>query len=225
MRSLGLASGYVSEEFRIFERFLESIVCDVDINIYQQGGRADCFYYLKTGLVRSFIKFDDGREKRLRVYDSGNIFGFSSFIFETPHYATVTTLSKSEIFAIDQLCLQRCIGENASLMLSLMEAQAAEMKTLTYHAVNRALLPIEKRTADFFLGVVGAGRTIRRVDQLVYKVTQDTLAKILGVSRITVTRVLRQLSDAGILKTGYGEIIICDMAALSELSGEAKLLW
>ena len=61
-----------------------AIRCPAGYLIYLQNTAATCFYYLKSGQVKSFIQSPDGGERVLNLYQEGSLFGEASFFDELP---------------------------------------------------------------------------------------------------------------------------------------------
>ena len=60
-----------------------------------------------------------------------------------------------------------------------------------------------------------ARRLLRLADPSgVVSVTQDDLAKLIGVARVTLQRAFEELAKAGAVQTGYRSVTITDRAVL-----------
>ena len=65
--------------WRPFAQQRWAIRCPAGYLIYLQNTAATCFYYLKSGQVKSFIQSPDGGERVLNLYQEGSLFGEASF--------------------------------------------------------------------------------------------------------------------------------------------------
>ena len=57
-----------------------------------------------------------------------------------------------------------------------------------------------------------------RVERAILRMTQQQLAEAVGVSRVTVSRVLSQWSRQGLVATGYGTLTLLDHDRLLALA-------
>lgn len=77
-----------------------------------------------------------------------------------------------------------------------------------------ALHPIEQRACRWLLGAHD-----RAGDEPI-RLTQETLAQMLGVQRTTISAVARTLQDAGIINIGRGKVEVLNRAALEKRACE-----
>ena len=94
----------------IWEPFAQSraaIRCSPGFLIYLQGTEATCFYYLKSGQVKSFIQSPDGGERVLNLYQEGSLFGEASFFDELPRVSSAVAMTPCELVPIDRELLSR----------------------------------------------------------------------------------------------------------------------
>jgi CRP-like cAMP-binding protein len=75
-------------------------------------------------------------------------------------------------------------------------------------ALCNKFFPIEKRLSRWLL------MCHDRAGSLVLPMTQETIGKVLGVSRVRVTLAALRLQELGLIKTGRGKITISDRQAL-----------
>ncbi len=88
---------------------------------------------------------------------------------------------------------------------------------------SRALLPLRARAAWTITGLAeqhGFRRNNARALNL--RLSQDGLADLLGVTRQSTNRELKQFERAGMIRVGVSEIELLDMAALREAGAETR---
>ena len=85
-----------------FARSRPPVRCSPGYLIYLQDTEATCFYYLKSGRVKSYIQSEDWAERVLNVYTAGSLFGEASFFDELPRVSSAVALSSCEIVPIDR---------------------------------------------------------------------------------------------------------------------------
>jgi CRP/FNR family transcriptional regulator, cyclic AMP receptor protein len=177
--------------------------------IYFQESQAECFYYLKAGRVKTFISSEDGSEKVLTVYRSGNVFGEAAFFDELPRVSSAITLSECEIVRINRTMLADKLAKNPELALALLKYLARTVRLLSAHVDDMAFLQVDQRLARMLLTYHAENGVIR--------VTQDELASAVSANRVTVCRILKQFQEKKLLTTGYGTIQILDREKLQNL--------
>jgi CRP/FNR family transcriptional regulator len=178
--------------------------------IYFQESQADCFYYLKSGRVKTFISSEDGSEKVLTIYQAGNLFGEAAFFDELPRVSNAITLTQCEIVKINREMARREIAQSPELALALLKYLARTVRLLSGHVDDMAFLRTDQRIARYLLSVS------RSADGS-FSCTQDEIASAVSASRITVCRILSRMSKEGMLSTGYGSIRLLEPDALERL--------
>lgn len=179
--------------------------------IYLQDSQADCFYYLKSGQVRTFISSEDGTEKVLNVYRQGNLFGEAAFFDEMPRVSSAVAATECDIVRIDRQMATQEISQNPELALALLKYLARTVRLLSEHVDDMAFLRTDQRVARFLLSAP-------RGEDGSISCTQDDIAAAVSASRVTVCRILNRFGRLGWLHTGYGSIQI-------EKAEELEQIW
>lgn len=81
---MDLSLDFPSQLWAPFALSRPPIRCSAGYLIYLQNTEATCFYYLKSGRVKSYIQSADGAERVLNIYPAGSLFGEASFFDKLP---------------------------------------------------------------------------------------------------------------------------------------------
>ncbi len=175
--------------------------------IYLQGQAAQYLYCLKEGAVRTSILSDQGEEKLLTVYRAGSIFGEASFFDGMPRVSTATAQTDCRIVRLDHGQVRRLLGDHPSAAYAMIAYLARTVRLLSGHVDTMSFQQAPQRLARLLLNYPG--------DPI--RVTHEELAAALGVSRVTVSRILSRFAQQGLIRTGYGFIQLLDRAGLQAL--------
>lgn len=178
--------------------------------VYLQGTRPDHFYYLSSGLVRSFISTPSGEERVLAVHRSGDLMGEASFFDGCPRVTSAMALEDCLILAVDRAQLDAAFQRHPELALPMLQYLARTVRTLSGH-VEAASLPAPRRVARWLLAQPGDGPV---------KATHEGIGQAVGLSRVTVSRVLGELSAQGLVGLGYRSVSVRDRDGLEALALE-----
>ena len=196
----------------IWEPFAKSrppVRCSPGYLIYLQGAQATCFYFLKSGRVKSFVQSEDGAERVLNLYRAGSLFGEASFFDELPRVSSAVALTPCEIIAIDRELVTQEFARNPDLALAMMQYLARTVRLLSGQVDQMAFRPARWRVANYLL-TLAAGTGI-------VSCTQDDIAAAVSASRVTVSRVLGEFSSRGWVELGYRMIRLREPKKLREL--------
>ncbi len=181
--------------------------------VYLQGARPDCFYYLISGSVRSFISSSAGEERVLTVHRSGDLMGEASFFDGCPRVTSAMALEDCRILTIDRGQLDAAFQRHPELALPMLQYLARTVRILSDH-VEASSLPAQQRVARWLLAQPAApGGSLRA--------THEGIGQAVGLSRVTVSRVLGELAAQGLAALGYRSVTILDRDRLEALAFEA----
>lgn len=196
----------------IWEAFARSrppVRCSPGYLIYLQDTEATCFYFLKSGRVKSFIQSEDGAERVLNVYSAGSIFGEASFFDELPRVSSAVALTSCEIVPIDRELVAQEFAKNPELALAMVKYLARTVRLLSGQVDQMAFRPARWRVANYLLTLAGRDGVV--------SCTQEDIAAAVSVSRVTVSRVLGEFAQAGWVAPGYRTVSLLAPERLKEI--------
>ena len=177
--------------------------------IYLQGTEAQEFYYILSGTVRCFISSAEGDERILTLHRGGELIGEAAFFDRQPRVSSAMAVTKCALVAVDRRRLEEVFALHPALAVSMLEYLARTVRLLSAH-VDGTFLRADQRVARYLLSLSpGSGGELR--------CTHEEIGSSVGVSRVTVSRVLGELERQGLLKTGYRTVRLLDPDALEKL--------
>lgn len=196
----------------IWEPFAKSrppVRCSPGYLIYLQNTQATCFYYLKSGKVKSFIQSEDGGERVLNLYTAGSLFGEASFFDELPRVSSAVAVVPCEIVPIDRELVTQEFARNPELALAMMQYLARTVRLLSGQVDQMAFRPARWRVANYLLTLAGRDGMV--------SCTQEDIAAAVSASRVTVSRVLNEFARQGWIALGYRTITLLQSEQLKLL--------
>ena len=192
-----------------FARSRPPVRCSPGYLIYLQDTEATCFYYLKSGRVKSYIQSEDGAERVLNVYTAGSLFGEASFFDELPRVSSAVALSSCEIVPIDRELVTQEFVRNPELALAMMKYLARTVRLLSVQVDQMAFRPARWRVANYLLTFSPKTGPV--------SCTQEDIAAAVSASRVTVSRVLNDFAQNGWVALGYRTVTLRDPERLKKL--------
>lgn len=178
--------------------------------IYLQGTVPECFYFLESGEVRSFISTDTGEERILTIHRAGDVMGEAAFFDGGPRITSASALTDCRVFSVDEAHFQRVLEQNPNLALPMLHALGHTVRTLSAH-VDSAALPAYRRVARHLLALpCSLGGCV--------SCTHERVGQAVGLSRVTVSRALGELSRLGLVDIGYRCVTVTNRAALEAVA-------
>lgn len=180
--------------------------------IFFQGSEADHFYYVLSGSAKSFISSEAGDERVLTIHRAGDLMGEASFFDRCPRVSSAAALTECRVAAIDRPQLERAFASHPELAFPMLEYLAGTIRLLSAHVDNMSFRPANQRIARYLL------EEFDRTSPL--SVTQEEIGRAVGVSRVTVNRVLSELEGEKILSVDYRSLKLLDRSALERICEE-----
>ena len=176
--------------------------------IYLQGQGATHLYCLRSGAVRTLITSDAGEERLLTTYGPGSSFGEASFFDGMPRGSTAEAAADCTIVRLSHDTVEHLFSQHPELASAMITYLARTVRLLSGHVDTMSFQSADKRLANLLLN---------HPDTPELHVTHEDLAAALGVSRVTVSRLLGSFARHGLIRTGYGVIRILDPSGLEAI--------
>lgn len=190
--------------------------------IYMEGDVADKIYYIYKGRVRVYQSISSGREVTLDVVGEGSIIGESAFVEGCTRPTCIQAVNTVQLVSCKIADLLPYFGSESSLALHFLQQCSNTMDRLSYRLHEQCLLDRYGKIASFLLDLTVTDSPETGTVGGIVPYTHENLADSLGLSRTTVTAVLRNFDEQGWIKSGYGQIKVIDRAAMIEFVENQK---
>lgn len=182
--------------------------------IYMQQDAADMLYLVRKGRVRVFLCTERGEEVTLEIVEKGRIFGESSFAQNARRPASVAAVTQTELVACRLAALGPAMCRSWELTAALLEMMSNTCDYLSRLVKRAYLYNSHERLAEFLLEQTATDNPDKGVVNGTLPYTHEELALVVGLSRVTVTRVLGEFQKNGWVECGYRTIRVTDAAGL-----------
>lgn len=185
--------------------------------IFYEGDLGGSLYIIAKGTVKIVMMADDGREHILGLLHAGDFFGEISLIDGQPRSATAIAQDKVSIVMVSRDDFVRLLRENPEMSLKIMVTLCERLRKTDKHVESLAFLSAPGRVAQVLLNWCERHAEGASTDIVIpHKMTRQEFASIAGTSRETLTRVLMDLQDDGLICLEKNEIHITDRHKLRE---------
>jgi CRP/FNR family transcriptional regulator len=196
---------------RIFE-------VEAEQSIVSRGSASEDIYIVVSGQVLLHSSSVRGREFAIEVIRKGELFGLAG-LFGTGHRVDATALTSCTVAALNVSSLQREVQEQPELAVSILKYMARHLMRRTEQAEDFALLSFAGRLAKLLLGMAESqGVRIAKGCKFRCDYSQTLMARMIGVSRETVSRQLQRWEDGGLMSHADKTICLLDPAALRRIA-------
>ena len=165
--------------------------------------------FLVKGQLRTFCLGPSGDEISLFYLGPGNLFGSNALIDHPKVMVSVAAISPAEAYLLSADRFWTHWQESGFPPQDLMAHFIRRITLLSDYICCSHFLEDDKRVAYFLhTCCASSGPSI--------PYTHEQIAAITGMSRVSVTRILKQFREAGILRQAYRRIEILDQQRLRE---------
>jgi len=175
----------------------------------------DALYIVSSGQVKVVLIGEDGREVILSVLGDGDFFGEMSLIDDEPRSAHVIAMKDSHLLVLRRDDFQTQLQQHPSVALKLLRVMVQRLRRADEKIGSLVLLDVNGRVAQLLLDLAEESGGPR----LTRKLTHHTIAQMIGSSRETVSRAMRELVDRGLIEVSRREITITNADALRAMTG------
>jgi CRP/FNR family transcriptional regulator, cyclic AMP receptor protein len=175
----------------------------------------DALYIVSAGQVKVVLIGEDGREVILSVLGDGDFFGEMALIDDEPRSAHVIAMRDSQLLVLRRDDFQAQLVAQPKIGLKLLRVLVQRLRRADEKIGGLVLLDGNGRVARLLLDMAdeGGGPKITR------RLTHHTIAQMIGSSRETVSRAMRELVDRGLIEVTRREISIRNREGLGLLAG------
>jgi len=177
----------------------------------------DALYVVALGQVKVVLIGEDGREVILSVMGEGEFFGEMALVDDEPRSAHVIAMEDSTLLVLRREDFQGILKQTPGIALALLRELSRRLRRVDEKVGSLVLLDVNGRVAQLLLELAdeaGSERITRRL-------THHTIAQMIGSSRETVSRTMRDLVEKGYIDVSRREIVIRDRTALEASAGRS----
>ncbi len=166
--------------------------------IVEEGLTGDYMYIIRSGRVKVTKASDDGREKIMDFLEAGAFFGEMALLDYAPRSASVRTLEPSVLTALSRRDFLSLLRNSPDLGLSLLQELTRRLRDTDEQATSVSFQRVEERAKGLFARVACAQPGGER--RITPSLTHQQIADMIGTSRETVTRAVKELKQSGWLE-------------------------
>ena len=168
-------------------------------SIFSQGDIADSVMYVQKGGVRFSVVNDSRREAVVAIFRSGDFFGEGCMSAQPHRMGTATAIAPTTVLVIEKSEMLRVLRAEHAFSNQFIGYLLARNIRLEEGLIDQLCSSSEKRLARALLLLAGFGKR-KRPDRLLPRMTQDSLAKMIGTTRSRVNFFMNKFKKRGFIK-------------------------
>lgn len=152
----------------------------------------------------------NGRCVVLQILHPGDAVGDVGMLLRMTSASDAIALENTLILSVESVRFHRLLGERPRLALRWVNSLASRLVSYQTRVLEVLAGDLEAQICSVL---------VRRADNGVVKLSQSSLAGLVGGRRTSVNRVLKRLEDQNLVRVRYGHVELLDEAGLSNVAG------
>jgi CRP/FNR family transcriptional regulator, cyclic AMP receptor protein len=186
-------------------------------NIFAKGDPGTSLFAIAEGTVRISAPSAEGKDAVFNVLGKGSIFGEIALLDGNPRTADATATTDCELFVIERRDFLPVMREEPDIALKIIEILCSRLRRTTEQAEEVMFLDLPSRLAKALMRLVDAETAGMRERKI--SITQKDLGNIIGMSRESTNKQLRQWEDKKWVRLERNAVVILatdHLAAIAE---------
>ena len=170
--------------------------------VFSQGDRAATIFFVQKGKIKLTVISKHGKEAIIALLGEGDFFGEGCLAGQTMRMATAKAMSECSIVRIEKAVATRLLHEETSFGELFVSYLLSRNIRIEEDLVDQLFNSSEKRLARVLLLLANFGKEGR--PEPVPKISQETLAEIVGTTRSRISFFMNRFRKLGFIHYNGG---------------------
>jgi CRP/FNR family cyclic AMP-dependent transcriptional regulator len=173
-----------------------TLTCPKKRVLFSQGDAAYAVFYIQTGKVKLTVISSQGKEAIVAMLEPGAFFGEGCLAGQLVCMGTAAATEKSTIVRIDKQAMIRVLYDEPAFSELFLAYLLSRNIRIQEDLVDQLFNSSEKRLARILLLLAHFGKE-GKPEAIIPKVSQETLAEMIGTTRSRVSFFLNRFRNLG----------------------------
>ena len=176
-----------------------TLQCQKHQILFAQGDTANAVFYVQAGRVKLSVVSRQGKEAVVAILERGNFFGEGCLAGQLVCMATATSLDNSSIVRIDKQAMIDVLHNEPAFSELFMSHLLTRTLRIQEDLIDQLFNSAEKRLARTLL-LLATCEKDGTSELAIPKISQETLAEMVGTTRSRVSSFLNKFKKLGFIK-------------------------
>lgn len=183
--------------------------------VFMEDEPGEAFYYIKSGKVKVYRTYDDGKEHIVHIFGSGDVFGEVTLFNNISYPASASVYEDAVIGIIKNTALENLVKQNSELALKIIKILAKKLLLAQNKIKDLAFNDVFSRTASQIIKLSKEyGRKTEKGILVDIGLSRQELAEMIGATRETVSRAISRFKKEKSITESKDKIVIIDEGKL-----------
>ena len=166
--------------------------------IFAQGDDADAVFYIKKGKVKVAIVSKQGKEAVIALLGPDEFVGEGCLIGQPKRLTTASAMTECQTMRVAKAEIQRVLQDEPTFSQMFVSHILARNARVEEDLADQLFNSTEKRLARVLLLMANFGKE-GRPEPVTTKISQETLAEMIGTTRSRVSHFMNKFREAGFI--------------------------
>ena len=167
--------------------------------IFLQGDPANAIFYIQKGKIKLTVVSKQGKEAVVAILGAGDFFGEGCLAGQSVRMATATAMSDCSIMRLEKTGVIHLLHDEPAFSEVLLHHLLSRNIRIEEDLVDQLFNSSEKRLARVLLLLANFGKD-GKPDPVIPKISQETLAEIVGTTRSRVSFFMNRFRKLGFIQ-------------------------
>jgi CRP/FNR family transcriptional regulator, cyclic AMP receptor protein len=171
--------------------------------VFSQGDRADSVFFLQRGKVKVTVLSRQGKQAVIALLGPGDFFGEGCLAGQPLRMATAIAMTEASILRLPKQTMLRALHRDAIFAEVFTTYLLSRNIRMEEDLVDQLFNSSERRLARILLLLANFGKE-GRPEPVVPKISQETLAEMVGTTRSRISHFMNKFRKLGFVKYNGG---------------------
>jgi CRP/FNR family transcriptional regulator, cyclic AMP receptor protein len=171
--------------------------------VFAQGDQADAVFYVESGRVKLTVVSTRGKEAVIGVLEAGSFFGEGALAGQPLRMSTANALQATTLVRVSKTTMVRLLHREPEFAEHFIAYLLSRNVRIEEDLVDQLFNSSEKRLARILLLLAHYGKE-SRPETVIPKVSQETLAAMVGTTRSRVSYFMNRFRKLGFIHYNGG---------------------
>jgi len=182
--------------------------------IYYEGDIVSGIYLVISGKVKTIKLSEDGRELLTGLYGPEEYFGIPALLLNEPYTETAEALEDTTVCQLPKEMLEELLNRYPDIARQFIHILSNNLLEKEEQLLQLAYHSVRKRMSEVLIRLC---KQEKQEGQIILRISRDNLAAMAGMATETVSRILSDFKDEGIIERKGSQIGILDHPKLQQM--------
>ncbi|QIH32824.1 response regulator [Sphingobacterium sp. DR205] len=180
--------------------------------LYYESDHSQWLYLLIEGCIKTLKLTDDGRQMITGLFKPNSFIGLDTLLLDDPWLESAEATQDSSLYLISKSAIIDLLNEHVGLNQHFIKILSANLREKKDQLVELAYESVRKRLTQV---LVRLNKNAVPIDQI--DICRDELAGLAGIATETVSRILTDFRERGLIERNGSQIHILDFGGLIKM--------